>query len=89
MDITKGVTDLLKLIGCFLYTPLAMDKQTPPAGAIIFTLIGVRALFRIFFWVMGLSTVMGLRMVADFSGNNTIININAINLNAIVVHHLL
>ena len=89
MYIMKGVTDLLKLIGCFLYMPLAMDKQMPPAGAIIFTLIGVRALFRVFFWVMGLSTVMGLRMVADFSGDNTIININTINLNAVMVHHLL
>ena len=83
MDITKGVTDLLKLIGCFLHTPLAMDKQTLLAGAIVFTLIGVRALFRVFFWVMGLSTV------ADFGGNNTVININTINSNAVIMHHLL
>lgn len=89
MDIKKGVTDLLKLIGCFLHTPLAMDKQTLLAGVIVFTLIGVRALFRVFFWVMGLSTAMGLSMVADFGGNNTVININTISSNAIIMHHLL
>lgn len=52
MDIMKGVTDLLKLIGCFLHTPLATDKQTLLAGSLS-SLSLVRALFRVFFWVMG------------------------------------
>lgn len=88
MGLIKGVMDLLKVVVCFLHTPLAVDKQMLPTGAMVLALIGVGALFRVF-WVTGLSTAMGLCTVADFSRNNTVININIINANAIAGHGLL
>lgn len=87
-NVMKGAMDLIKVVVCFLHTPLAVDKQMLPTGAMVLALIGVGALFRVF-WVTGLSTAMGLCTVADFSRNNTVININIINANAIAGHGLL
>lgn len=96
VDVTRQVKELLtasmhiiRLMACFLHTPLAMDERMLSIGARAMVVIQAVALFRVFWVTEGLSMAMGLTRIVDFGRNNTAISLETIKVSVTAMQCLL